>query len=231
MVVLLLPRRAALLAAALLAGCAAGGAPDSGAPGGRAPGRMSASGAYLAGSYAVSETDTAAAADLLLEALRQAPEQPEVINKAFLATVLDGRPEATRVARQLPDNELAALLLAGADAQAGRWERAETRLRAMPRQGAGAVLSPLLLAWAQAGRGNTDTALATLKPQVEGSRLSGLAALHAAMIADLGNRPREADRLIRVALANTPEVNLRLVQISAGILGRAGKEAEAMKLV
>jgi tetratricopeptide (TPR) repeat protein len=51
------------------------------------------------------------------------------------------------------------------------------------------------------------------------------------MIADLGNRPREAERLIRVALANTPEANLRLVQIAAGILGRAGKEAEAMKLV
>lgn len=227
-----LPRRAALLAAALLSGCAASGAPDGAdAPARFNPGRMSASGAYLAGTYAASETDTAAAADLLLEALRQAPDQPEVINRAFLATVLDGRPEAVRVARQLPDNELSALLLAGSDAMAGRWERAETRLRAMPRQGAGAVLSPLLLAWAQAGRGNTDAALATLKPQVETSRLSGLAALHAAMIADLGNRPREADRLIRLALANTPEVNLRLVQIAAGILGRAGKEAEAMKLV
>ena len=231
MVVLLLPRRAALLAAALLAGCAAGGAPDADGGSGFTPSRMSASGAYLAGSYAATETDTAAAADLLLEALRQAPEQPEVINRAFLATVLDGRPEAVRVARLLPQNELAELLLAGSDAMAGRWERAETRLRALPRQGAGGVLQPLLLAWAQAGRGNTEVALATLKPQVEGSRLSGLAALHSAMIADLGNRPREADRLIRLALANTPEVNLRLVQIAAGILGRAGKEAEAMKLV
>ena len=231
MVVLLLPRRAALLAAALLAGCAAGGAPDADGTPGFSPSRMSASGAYLAGSYAATETDTAAAADLLLEALRQAPEQPEVINRAFLATVLDGRPEAVRVARLLPQNELAELLLAGSDAMAGRWERAETRLRALPRQGAGGVLQPLLLAWAQAGRGNTEVALATLKPQVEGSRLSGLAALHSAMIADLGNRPRDADRLIRLALANTPEVNLRLVQIAAGILGRAGKEAEAMKLV
>jgi tetratricopeptide (TPR) repeat protein len=234
-------RRATLLALALLSGTAAGGLPWPGASAAPAPASApaigearpmaTASGAYLAGRFATSESDTAAAADWLLEALRLAPDEPEVINRAFLATVLDGRPEAVRVARRMPDSEVAALLLAGADAMAGRWERAETRLRGMARQGAGQVLQPLLLAWAQAGRGNTDAALATLKPTVEGSRLSGIAALHAAIIADLGNRPKEADRLIRVALANTPEVNLRLVQIAAGILGRAGKEAEAMKLV
>ncbi|RKK03958.1 tetratricopeptide repeat protein, partial [Teichococcus wenyumeiae] len=206
-------------------------APASAPATGEAGLRPTASGAYLAGRFASNESDTAAAANWLLEALRLAPDEPEVINRAFLATVLDGRPEAVRVARRMPDSEVAALLLAGADAMAGRWERAETRLRGMARQGAGQVLQPLLLAWAQAGRGNTDAALATLKPTVEGSRLSGIAALHAAMIADLGNKPKEADRLIRVALANTPEVNLRLVQIAAGILGRAGKEAEAMKLV
>lgn len=241
MLALIPSRRTALLALALLSGAAAGGLPWPGASAAPAPAsapatgearpRVTASGAYLAGRFATSESDTAAAANWLLEALRLAPDEPEVINRAFLATVLDGRPEAVRVARRMPDSEVAALLLAGADAMAGRWERAETRLRGMARQGAGQVLQPLLLAWTQAGRGNTDAALATLKPTIEGSRLSGIAALHAAMIADLGNRPKEADRLIRVALANTPEVNLRLVQIAAGILGRAGKEAEAMKLV
>src|SRR4051812_13969058 len=239
MLALIPSRRTVLLALALLSGTAAGGLPWLTASAAPAPApaasgakpRMTASGAYLAGRFATTESDTAAAADWLLEALRLAPEEPEVINRAFLATVLDGRPDAVRVARRMPDSEVAALLLAGADSMAGRWDRAETRLRGMARQGAGQVLQPLLLAWAQAGRGNTDAALATLKPTVEGSRLSGIAALHSAMIADLGNRPKEADRLIRLALANTPEVNLRLVQIAAGILGRAGKEAEAMKLV
>lgn len=177
------------------------------------------------------EADTQAAADFLLEALRLAPDQPEVINRAFLATVLDGRPEAVRIARRLPDNELAAILQAGADAMAGRWERAEARVRTLPRQGASQILQPLLMAWVQAGRGNTDAAMATLRPQLEGPRPSAIAALHAAMIADLGNRPLEAERLIRLALTHSPEVNLRLVQVAAGILGRAGKEAEAMKLV
>jgi len=232
MVALVSPRRVALLAAALLAGCAAsGGAPDAATPTPMPPGRLTASGTYLAGSFAAAETDTQAAADFLLEALRLAPDQPEVINRAFLATVLDGRPEAVRIARRLPENELAAMLQAGADAMAGRWDRAETRVRSLPRQGASQILQPLLLAWVQAGRGNIDAAMATLRPQLEGNRPSAIAALHGAMIADLGNRPLEAERLVRLALAHSPEVHLRLVQIAAGILGRAGKEAEAMKLV
>jgi tetratricopeptide (TPR) repeat protein len=227
MVAFALPHRVALLASLLAAASLAPAAAQDPEP----QPIPTAFGSYLAGSFAASETDTPAAADMLLEALRLAPSEPEVLTRAFLATVLDGRADAVRVGRQLPDNELAVLLLAGADAMAGRWDRAETRLRALPRQGAGQVLQPLLLAWAQAGSGNTDVALAGLRPQIESGRLSGLAALHGAMIADLGNRPRDADRLIRLALANTPEVNLRLVQIAAGILGRAGKEADAMKLV
>ena len=234
MVMLLVPpRRLALLAAALLAGCAAGGAADAGP--GRSPSyaasRPTAFGAYLAGRFAASETDTHAAADALLEAVRLAPNEPEVLNRAFLATVLDGRPEAVRLAHRLPQSELAVMLLAGADGMAGRWERAETRLRNLPPGGAAQVLQPLLLAWAQAGQGHTDAALATLRPQVEGTRLRGLAALHSAMIADLGKRPQEAERLARMALVESAEPNLRMLQIIAGIFDRAGKPAEAARLL
>ncbi|KAA2213430.1 tetratricopeptide repeat protein [Teichococcus oryzae] len=230
MVTFVQPRRFALLAAAMLAGCAAGGAPGAGTVSGPAP-RPTAAGAYLAGRLAAAETDTAAAADQMLQALRLAPDEPEILTRAFLATVMDGRPDAVRLARRLPQSELANMLLAGSDAMAGRWDRAEARLRDMPRTGAAQVLQPLLLAWAQAGAGRTEAALATLKPQVEGSRLRGLAALHAAMIADIGGRPREAERLARLALAESPEGNLRMLQVIAGILDRSGKPEEAAKLV
>ncbi|MFC3123644.1 tetratricopeptide repeat protein [Pseudoroseomonas globiformis] len=234
MAMLVHPCRSALLAAALLAGCAAGGNPGgvagNGVTAGPAP-RATASGAYLAGRFASAETDTKGAADQMLEALRLAPNEPEILTRAFLAAVMDGRAEAVQLARRLPQSELANILLAGADGMAGRWERAEGRLRNMPRTGAAQVLQPLLLAWAQAGRGQTDAALATLRPQVEGSRLRGLAALHSAMIADLGSRPQEAERLARLALAETPEANLRMLQVLAGILNRAGKPEEAAKLI
>ncbi len=123
------------------------------------------------------------------------------------------------------------MLLAGADGLAGRWDRAEQRLRAMPRQGAAQILQPLLLAWAQQGRGQSDAALGTLRPHTEAGRLRGLYALHAAMIADLAGRPRDAERFVRAALAATQEPTLRLTQIAASILARVGREAEAARLL
>jgi tetratricopeptide (TPR) repeat protein len=228
-------RRVLLVSAAVLAVSAAGRplAARETAAGRDPPFQPSgAFGAYLAGRFAAGESDTRAAADSLLAVLRIDPENPEVIQFAFRATVLDGRPEALRLARRLPDNQIAALLLVGAEGMAGRWDRAETRARGLPRQGAAQVLQPLMIAWAQQGRGQTDAALATLRPHVDGgNRLRSLYALHAALIADLAGRPRDADRLVRIALGEAGEPTLRLVQIAAGILARAGKEAEAGRLL
>lgn len=187
-------------------------------------------GPYLAGRLAANESDAGPAADALLAALASEPDEPEILTRAFNAAVMDGRPEAVRLARRLPESQLAALLLAGADAQGGRWERAEARIRGLPRQGSAQILQPLLLAWAQAGHGNTEAALATLRPFTEGGQLRGVAALHGAMIADLANRPRDAERLIRIAVAEADEPNMRLATIAAGILARAGREADGARL-
>lgn len=226
------PRRALLLVAALLSGCAAAGTPSPATtPAAEAAEPDGVFGSYLSGRFAQSETDTRAAADRLLEALRRDPNQAEVLNRAFAAALLDGRPEALRLARRLPQNQAAALLLVGSESLAGRWERAEQRVRALPRQGPAQLLQPLLLAWVQQGRGQTDAALATLRPLAEAGRLRGIHALHMALIADLAGRKREAERAIRVALAETPQPSLRLVQIATAIFARSGREAEAMALV
>jgi tetratricopeptide (TPR) repeat protein len=228
------PRRVLLLTAALLSACGAAGSP---APATNAQLRAPAAepsgafGAYLSGRFAQTETDTRMAAERMLDALGRDPEQPELISRAFIATLLDGRPEAQRLARRLPENQAAALLLAGAEAQAGRWDRAEQRIRALPRQGPSALLSPLLLAWALQGKGQAEQAIATLRPLAEGGRLRGIHALHLALIADLANRPREAERYARMALAETPDPSLRLLQLAGGILARHGREAEAMRLM
>ncbi|MDT8276917.1 tetratricopeptide repeat protein [Roseomonas mucosa] len=217
--------RAVLLTAALLAGCAAGDGPRTA---GDAP--RGAFGPYLAGRFASSEADSAMAAAQLGEALRQDPDQIEVLQQAFGAAVMNGQSDATRLARRLPEDQLANLLLAGADAQAGRWDRTEQRLRTLPRRGSAQLLQPLLVAWAQAGRGDTAQALALLRPFIEDGRLRGVIALHAAMIADLGGQPQDAARYLRLAIADTQEPNLRLAQIGAGIFARAGQEAQGARL-
>lgn len=221
------PRRLTLLAFALLSACAAA----EGGEAGFTPSPSNAFGAYLAGRFATSESDTRVAADSLLATLRADPDQPEVVERAFIASLLDGRPEAVRLARRLPDNSLAALLVAGTDAQAGRWDRAEQRIRALPRQGAAQLLQPMLLAWALQGKGQTDAALALLRPLAESGRLRTLYAMHAALICDLAGRPREAERFVRIAIGDPQPMTLRLVQIAGGILARGGKEADAERLL
>jgi tetratricopeptide (TPR) repeat protein len=193
-------------------------------------GTSGAYGAYLAGRHAAGEVETAIAADQLLRAERLLPQDGEVVRRAFLAAVLDGRPDALRLARRLPDNGIAVLLVAGAEAQAGRWDRAEAQARALPARDELALLRPLLLAWTQAGRGQTDAALATLRPLVEGGGARGIAALHGAMIADLAGRGPEALRLVRLSLAEPGEPNLRQIQIAGAILLRRGAEPEALQL-
>lgn len=223
------PWRLPLLAAALLSACAAGGGDGtSGFESGAASGAF---GAYLAGRFAASETDTRVAADDLLQALRLDPDQPEVRTRAFIAALLDGRADALRLARQLPDNFAASLLLAGGDVQAGRWDRAEQRFRQLNRAGPVQVLQPVMLAWVQLGRGSPDAALNLLRLLVEQNRVRALNALHAALIADIAGRPRDAERNIRLALADQPEPSLRLATLASGVLARAGKPQEAQRLL
>jgi tetratricopeptide (TPR) repeat protein len=225
------PRRFWLLAAALLSACAAGDGVDRPALRGAAPEVTGAFGSYLAGRFATNEADTKYAADSLIQALRLDPSEPEVVQRAFIAALLDGRADAARLARVIPNEPLAAMFLAGQDAQAGRYDRAEQRFRALPRQGLSALLQPLLLAWAQQGRGQTDAALATLRPLTETGRQRGIYALHGAMIADIADRPREAERLVRIALADSATPSLPLTRTMAGILMRAGQAAEAERLL
>jgi tetratricopeptide (TPR) repeat protein len=51
------------------------------------------------------------------------------------------------------------------------------------------------------------------------------------MIADIADRPRDAERLVRLALADSAAPSLPLARTMAGILLRAGQQAEAERLL
>jgi tetratricopeptide (TPR) repeat protein len=186
-------------------------------------------GAYLAGRVALNDGDPHAAAGEFLKALAARPGDVELTQQAFFAALLSGRSEAVHLAHQLPDNQMAQLVLGNEAAKAGNWQEAERRFRALPRQGLTQLLQPLMLAWVQQGDNRTDVALATLRPLVEGQRFRGLFALHAAMIADLGNRPADAARLYRIAQGDMPDTSLRLAQVLASWQARTGHPAEAQR--
>jgi Flp pilus assembly protein TadD len=229
-------RRAALLALSLLSACAAAdpastlaNAPPSTRQAKFAPSGVY--GAFLAGRFAVSQADATAAATDFLRALAARPNDPELLQQAFVACLMAGRAEAVSLARRLPENHVAQLLLADQDVKAGNWTGAAQRFRAMPRAGLTQLLQPLLLAWAQQGQGQTDAALATLQPFMESSRFRGIFTLHAAMIADLAGRPARAAQLYRTAQADLGDVNLRLGQVLASWYMRSGNPTEARNIL
>jgi tetratricopeptide (TPR) repeat protein len=217
-------RRAVLLTLSLLSACAAA---DPSASADRSPASWGSSGNYLAGRFALSHGDFELAAGDLLQALASDPNDQDLLQQTLIACVNAGRPEAVQLARRLPTSQIAQMLLANAAAKSGDWEEAVARFRAVPRDGVMQLLQPLLLAWASQGSGNTDQALATLRPYLDNPRYRAIVALHAAMIADLAGRASEAATFYQMAEAGLGDQSPRTAMILASWDARSGRLAEA----
>src|ERR1700740_517387 len=97
-------KRSVLIALTLLSACGASGVTSSRpAENGGAPGD------FLAGRFAMGEGDYATVASDLLRSADQEPANPELTLQAFIASVDAGRPEAAKLARHLPDSQVAQL--------------------------------------------------------------------------------------------------------------------------
>ena len=221
-------RRSVLLALTLLSACAASEPSSNTAA---ASGSSGIIGDYLAGRYALSEGDSQTAANDMLAALAESPNDQELTLQAFVASLDAGRPEAVTLARRLPESQVAQLVLADVDIKAGHWQAAEQHLHDMPHKGLTQLLQPLLIAWAQQGDGRTDAALSTLQPYVEDPRFRTLFGLHAAMIADLGGQTDVASRLYRATEVSLGAPNLRMAQILASWAARTHQPGEAQRIL
>ena len=220
--------RPALLATAALLTLGAGETAPSSVEA-RASGAFAA---FLVGRSALQGSDFTTAAREFEQALRDDPSAAELNNQAFLAALLAGQPQASRLATLVPDNPLAVLSLADADGRAGHWAAAQTRFESLKTdQSVTQILRPLMVAWAQQAQKNTDAALATLAPFADGTRFRGLYALHAALIADLAGRAPIAERYYKIAAADYGQLNLRVAVILASWRARQGQLADAQHTI
>jgi len=184
---------------------------------------------FLTGQFAADQADPRVAAQDFLRALAVAPASPELLQQALLAAAMGGLPEAVGLARQLPDNPIAQMLLGDEAARSGDWEGAAQRFRALPQDGFTRLLRPFLIAWAEQGAGHTGAALAGLEPMLTDARYRGVYALHAALIADLAGRTADAARFYQIAETDGGTPTLRLAQILGSFEARQGHEAEALR--
>jgi len=217
-------RRAVLLTLCLLSSCAASD-PTAGAD--RTPTEYGSAGDYLAGRFELSQGDFGHAAGYLLKASAENPNDQDLLLQAFIACVNAGRPEEVQLARRLPGNQVAQMVLANDAAKSGDWQQAVARFRAMPKDGVMQLLQPLLLAWSSQGASDTDQALATLRPLMENPRYRPIVALHAGMIADIADRPTVAATFYRQAETDMGDQSPRTALILASWHARSRQLAEA----
>lgn len=221
-------RRTLSLTVCLLSACAATEPDRSGGTPSTPAGALSA---YLTGRMALNSAEFDRAATNLLEALEADPRNGDLQRQAFVAALIANRPETTTLSRTIPENPIARLYLATADARAGRWAEAEKGFSELPNRGPLQAVQPILVAWMRFGAGHADDAMRLLRAEMDGGSTRSLAMLHAALIADLAGLREEADHLYMQLAANPSEMHVRLAFLLAGWNMRVGRPEVAQSLM
>ena len=185
------------------------------------------SGAYLAGSFAVSQNDLASASAFMAAALRQVPDDVTLLHDTFHLLVRSGRiSQAVVLARHIdasdPAERMAPMVLALEAMRTGDYGTALERIAALREADGDNPVLPLLEAWARAGDGDRDGAIDLLTTAGEDTGFGRLSDLARAMVLDMsGDLEAARDAYEMVAEAGD---SLRLVQALGSVYERLGAD-------
>jgi len=191
----------------------------------------SPAGNYLAAVVAGSERDTVAAATFFREALRFDPENKDLIERAFVATVSNGdMQEAFGLAERLvahdPANGLAQLALGVRALKAHQFTSARSHF-ARGANGQPDLTATLLSAWCYAAVGSTRRALENID-QLHDDNFAVFRDYHKALISAMLGNTTDATKWFQEAYA-TDKNTLRLVDAYARFMSRQGDREEAIR--
>ncbi len=184
-------------------------------------------GAFLVGQFAAHHGDIALAATKMQQALAAEPDNADLRANAFVLALMADRADAASLARTVPDDPVAALLLATLAAREGNWKGAELQFAELPPTPLTDGLKPLLQAWALQAQGRTERAMNTLQPALNSGKLGAVAPLHAALLADAAHRDGLAQRLYDDLARAEGQPTLQFAQILASWQARSGNMAAA----
>ena len=187
-------RLAALIVAASISALSA--APAA-ARGDAPPEVRSLLGSYLAGRIARGQHDSEAAARYYGRALLSDPDNEALMEQALLMEMTEGRhEESIALARALvaaqPTHRVARLVLALAEAKAGRYEAAEEHFKGSSSGMLGELTGTLGRAWMLAGRGDVKSAMDALDSVKLAEWPQLFLRYHKALILDVAGRRTEA---------------------------------------
>ena len=193
------------------------------------------SGAYLAARLAGALKDVDAAADYYRRALQADPQNPYLIERAFLLALASGEVEqAAHLARRLipldKANRFARLTLAVEAIRKGALGEARSQLQEGGKGPLVDLSATLLTAWMLAGENKADEALAAIDA-LEGPEWYAIFKnYHASLIVAWAGRTGEAEQRFRRAY-EADRGALRIVEAYARFLARQGRAEEAQKLL
>lgn len=193
----------------------------------------SISGNYLAAIVAGAERDTLAASTFFREALRDDPNNQDLVDRSFVAALANGNmADAVALAPRVVAHDKAnglAHLTKGVDLiKNRRYVAARAELAKSGGDRRHDITSTLLTAWTYAGAKDTRKALATLD-SLNDEAFIVFRDYHAALIADIGGNKAEAEKRFKSAYA-AERNTLRLVDAYARFLASRGQRDEAKKL-
>ena len=193
----------------------------------------SPAGNYLAALIAGADRDTLAASTYFREALRFDPNNRELMERAFIASLSNGNMResftlAERILRGDQKNGLAHLTLATRAIKAKQWQSARESLN---KSGGGRqrdITAILLNAWTYAGQGEAKRAIDMLD-RIRDDRFTGFRDFHAGLLLDLLGNGAEAGKRLKSAYEGE-KTSLRVVDAYGRHLARRGERYEARKV-
>ncbi|MCW2276283.1 tetratricopeptide (TPR) repeat protein [Rhodoblastus acidophilus] len=190
----------------------------------------SPAGNYLSARVAEAERDSLAASTFARETLRADPQNLELIERAFVATLLNGdMPDCFALAQKLvardPKNGTARLALAVRDIKARNFASARKHLNSSGNLRQRDLTAILLDAWTYVGGGDAKRGVALVDTLSE-SNLAVFRDFHAGLMLDVSGNVEEAGKRFAAAYA-VDQNTLRLVDAYARNLSRQGKTDEA----
>lgn len=195
---------------------------------------ISLSGNYLAGRFAGKSRDMDAAAKYFGQALRDDPNNPVLIERAFFLALSAGKVRdaegfASQVLSFNSQHRLARIVLGLRDLRLKRYKSARENFAKSAYTPVGELTAGLLTAWTYAGEGKTAEALKALDKLDSNDAFANFKMFHAGLIADFGRMPLRAEQFYKKAYESAGS-SLRVVMAYGSFLERTGRPEEARKI-
>jgi tetratricopeptide (TPR) repeat protein len=192
-------------------------------------------GQYLAGRFARSIGDTTSASLYYLQVLKQNPDNSDILTRAFLLMLADGRIEdatilAHKIARASQRSGLVSQVIAVEQIAQGDHAAAVDLLRKAPRSRIDSLIVPLVEAWSLAGLGNGDESFKILEFLKKRKGYTLFRTYHAALINDFLDRVEQAEAAYIETIKAQEGRSLRVVEAYGIFLERNGRYLDAVNL-